>query len=319
MYIFVEIITLVLGFVLLIKCTDLFVDCLSSIAINFNMSKMAIALTIAAFGTCIPELAISFHSISANNGSMAISNILGSNVINILLIIGLACTFYPVKIKSDTIKKEVPYLLAITTVFAFQLINNIYFARDNIVLTRVNGILLLLIFMLFVNYTIQLIKKSHKSFIKEKPKYSLAISIILSILSMLGIIYGSDIVVDLSTEIARNLKVSEKLITMTIIVIGTSLPEMIMTIVSAKKKEFDMSIGNIIGTNIFNIGIVLGLPITFYGQISSVDFCVVDVLALLVAAFSLYIFAKSDKKITRREGISMIFLFLIYYIYLFLQ
>ena len=319
MYIVVEIITLILGFVMLIKCADLFVDCLSSIAINFNMPKMAIALTIAAFGTCTPELAISFQSMSTNNGSMAISNILGSNVINILLIIGIACTFYPVKIKSETIKKEVPYLIAITTIFGFQLINNIYFAKDNIVLTRVNGILLLIVFALFIKYIINLVKSSHNSYIKEKPKYSLVSSIILSIFCIVGIIYGSNIVVELATYIARSLNISEKLITMTIIVIGTSLPEMVMTVISAKKKEFDMSIGNIIGTNIFNIGVVLGLPITIFGQISSVDFSLVDVIALLVAAYTLYIFAKSDRKITKREGICMICLFLVYYVYLFLQ
>ena len=319
MYLVVEIITLVLGFMLLIKCADLFVDCLSSIAINFNMSKMAIALTIAAFGTCTPELAISFQSMSTNNGSMAISNILGSNVINILLIIGLACTFYPVKIKSDTIKKEVPYLIVITTAFGFQLINNIYFAKENIVLTRINGILLMLIFALFIHYIIGLIKSSHRSFIKEKPKYSMLTSIILSVFCIVGIIYGSNIVVELATYIARSLNVSEKLITMTIIVIGTSLPEMVMTVISAKKKEFDVSIGNIIGTNIFNIGVVLGLPITIYGHISSIDFSLIDVIALLVAAFTLYFFAKSDKKITKKEGICMICLFLVYYIYLFLQ
>ena len=163
-------------------------------------------------------------------------------------------------------------------------------------------------------YIIIVVRKNKKDE-KEKSKYSLKKSIILIIISLLAIIISSDIVVDNAVLLAEQIGISQKVIAMTIIVIGTSLPELIMTVESARKGEFDMAVGNIIGTNIFNICIVLGLPIAIYGSVSSASFNLIDTLIVLLSALIFYIFGKSDKELSRREGILMVLVFIIYYTY----
>ncbi len=320
MNIVLNIILLLIGFVLLIKCSDIFVEALSSIATNFKMSKMMIALTVAAFGTCTPELSISFNSIASGNGNMALANVVGSNVINILLIVGLAACVMPIKIKNEVIKKELPILLVITSMFCLSIITN-YITRssDLFILNRWDGLLFIFFFALFMAYIISVIKSKQGFLERSKSKYTMTKSIILVIICCVGIIIGSDLIVDNTTALAEALNISTKIITMTIVVIGTSLPEMTMTVIAAKKKEFDIALGNIIGTNIFNIGIVLGLPLLIFGGFTSTQFNLIDILAVQVAAFCLYYFARNDKTISRVEGIIMISLFLIYYVYVFLS
>ena len=312
MNIVLSIILLLIGFYSLIKCSDIFVDAISSIATNFKMSKMMIALTVAAFGTCAPELAISFQSISSGSGDIALANVLGSNVVNILLIIGLAACVAPIKVKNDVTKKELPILLVITTVFSLSIIAHyIGGTPDSFILDRYDG-------LLFIFYIISVVKMKQGFFEYSKPKYKMLTSILLSVSCCIGIIIASDLVVDNAKVLAETLNVSTKIITMTVIVIGTSLPEMTMTVVAAKKGEFDIALGNIIGTNIFNIGIVLGLPLLIYGGFSSVNFNLIDVLAVHIAAFTLYYFARNDKVFSRLEGALMMLMFLVYYTYVLL-
>lgn len=314
-----EIFMLLLGFTILIIASDLFVDAISSLASNFKMSKMATAMTVGAFATCAPELAISFSSISAGLGDMALSNVVGSSIVNILLIIGFSALCFPIKVKDSIIKKEALILLGTTVIFAFSMADNVLYNIDNSVLTRVNAVLFIIAFILFMYFVISQIKLKKNILETIKPKYNLWSSIFIAIICIISIIIASNIIVEFSTLIAQSFNVSTKIITMTVIVIGTSLPELSMTIISAKKKEYDIAIGNIIGTNIFNIGIVLGLPILFYGNIYSTQFNMVDILTVLSSAVLFYIFAKSDRKLTRREGFVMFLIFIIYYIYLFFQ
>ena len=314
-----EIFLLLLGFVLLIKSSDLFVDSISSLAINFKMSKMAVAMTVAAFATCAPELAISFHALMSNAGDIAISNVLGSSIVNILLIIGVSAFCYPIKVKEEIIKKEALILLVISVLFSFSMADNILYSVNNIILTRANTLLFLLLFIVFIFYILSQIKITRSFFEREKPKYKLPSSIILSVFCVCGIILGSNIVVEFATELANTIGISQKIITMTVIVIGTSLPELSMTLISAKKHEYDIAIGNIIGTNIFNIGIVLALPILIFGNVASISFNLIDIFVVLLSAILFYIFAKNDKVLTRREGFIMVVIFISYYIYLFLQ
>lgn len=319
MNIVLTIILLLIGFYGLIKCSDIFVDAISSIATNFKMSKMMIALTVAAFGTCAPELAISFQSISSGSGDIALANVLGSNVVNILLIIGLAACVAPIKVKNDVTKKELPILLVITTVFSLSIIAHyIGGTPDSFILDRYDGLLFIFFFGVFIFYIISVVKMKQGFFEYSKPKYKMLTSILLSIACCIGIIIASDLVVDNAKVLAETLNVSTKIITMTVIVIGTSLPEMTMTVVAAKKGEFDIALGNIIGTNIFNIGIVLGLPLLIYGGFSSVNFNLIDVLAVHLAAFILYYFACNDKVFSRLEGALMMLMFLAYYTYVLL-
>ncbi len=313
------IVFLLIGFVVLVKCSDLFVDAVSSIATNFKMSKMMIALTVAAFGTCAPELAISFTSIAKGAGDIALANVLGSNVVNILLVVGLASCIAPIKVKNNVIKKELPILLVITSMFVLSIISHYFGASDNdFILNRQDGLLFMCFFFMFIFYIISVVKAKQGVFESDKPKYGMAKSIIITVVCCLLIILSSDLVVENARELATLLNVSNKLITMTVVVIGTSLPEMTMTVVAAKKGEFDIALGNIIGTNIFNIGIVLGLPLIIYGGFSSTSFSLIDILFVHLAAFVLYAFAKNDKVLSKIEGAIMIVLFVMYYTYVFL-
>jgi len=314
------ILLLVLGFFLLIKGSDIFVDAISSIAAYFNMPKILIALTVAAFGTCAPELAISFQSISSGNGDVALANVIGSSIVNILLIIGLAATIFPIRVKDNTVRKELPLLVLITSVFILLFSDGIFDGSSLNTLTRLDGIVLVFLFFIFIYYLVSTFRKRSALIDhKEKPKYNIVLSMVLSLICIVVIIIGSDLVVDNAVIIAESLGVSQKIITMTIIVIGTSLPELTMTVLSAKRHEFDIAVGNIIGTNIFNIGVVMGLPLVIYGGISATSFDIIDGIIVFVAAFSFYIFAKNDKEIKRSEGLFMLLVFLVYYVYMFMS
>ena len=312
------IILFVIGLVSLIRFSDIFVSAASSLSIHLKVPKMLIALTVAAFGTCAPELAISFNSISGGNPDMTLANVIGSCIVNILLIVGIAAIVRPIKVKERTIKKELPLLVIITSAFFVLLTDSLFKKGSSNTLSRADGIMLLCWFILFMFYIIGLVRKN-KNEEALIPEYSLKKSVILIILTLIGIIVSSDIVVDNAVMLAEVLGISQKIISMTAIVIGTSLPELTMTVNAARKDEFDMAVGNIIGTNIFNICIVLGLTISIYGTVSSNAFTIVDSSIVLLASIIFYIFGKSGKVLSRREGILMFLVFLIYYVYLFIS
>ena len=305
----------------LIKSSDVFVDAVSSIATNFKMSKMMIALTVAAFGTCTPELAISFNSISSGSGDIALANVLGSNVVNILLVIGIAAIARPIKVKNDVVKKELPILLMVTSMFVIAIVSHYIGANrlSEFILNRQDGIMFLLFFCMFMFYIVSVIKAKQGVLEKATAKYSMKKSIIYALICCVLITVASDIVVDNAKTMASMLHVSTKLITMTVVVIGTSLPEMTMTVIASRKGEFDIALGNIIGTNIFNIGIVLGLPLLVFGGFSTLHFNLIDVLFVHVAAYMLYFFCKNDKVLSKLEGVMMIIVFVAYYVYLFVS
>ena len=290
-----SVLLLIVGFIVLVKASDIFVDAVSSIATNLKMSKMMIALTVAAFGTCAPELAISFQSMGSGMGDIALANVLGSNVVNILLIVGLAACVAPIKVKNHVIKKELPILLVVTSMFCLCIISQ-----------------------MFMFYILSVVQAKQGILEYDKPKYGIVKSIIYSIICCVVILFSSDLVVDNAVSLAKLIGVSTKIITMTVVVIGTSLPEMTMTVIAAKKGEFDFALGNIIGTNIFNIGVVLGLPLVIYGGFNSTSFNMVDVMAVFIAAVSLFLFARNDKKLSSLEGALMMSIFVMYYAYVLL-
>ncbi len=311
-------ILLIIGLICLIYFSDIFVDSASALSIRLKVPKMLIALTVASFGTCAPELAISFNSIRTGNVDMTLANVIGSSIVNILLIVGVAAMVKPIKVKLRTIKKELPILVFVTISF-FILLSDTLFKKTAINgLNRADAIILLCWFAYFIFYIIQ-IAKNGETESRRKAKYSLKESIILIIFSLVSIVIASDMVVDNAVLLAETIGISQKVISMTIIVIGTSLPELIMTVASAKKGEFDMAVGNIIGTNIFNICIVLGLPITIYGAISSSSFGLIDTFVVLISAVIFYVFGRSNRELSRREGFLMFLVFAIYYIYMILN
>ena len=316
-----EVIFLIIGFIMIIKASDVLVDAASSIATKFHVPKMLIALTIVSFGTCAPEVAFSFNSVMAKNGTMAFANVVGSCIVNVFLIIGLAALVKPIKVKHQTVKKEIPILLLVTTSFSVLMLDSLFNSRNPNVFSRADGIVLILLFFMFVAYLIQLFRGRAIEEAEESVeiKYdNIFIAITLLVLSIVMICMSSDVIVDNATKLAQAIGISEKVITMTAIVIGTSLPELMLTVSSAKKGEFDMTIGNIVGTNIFNVCIVLGLPVAIYGDILLQSFSVVDILVVFLTSFDLFLFARSEREISKKEGILMLLIFIVYYTYLFI-
>lgn len=309
-----DIIWLIVGLFLIIAASDILVDAVSSIAIKLKIPKTLIALTVVAFGTCMPEFAISFSSIASNNGSVALANVIGSCIINIVLIIGIASITHPIKIRNETVKKELPILLIITAIFSLVLINRLRY--DVPFLNRIDGIILLSSFLIFIYYLITVFRKKNQELNEEQPKYELKKAVIYITISLILIIISSELLVNSAVNLATDLGVSQKIITMIVIIIGTSLPELVMTITAAKKNEFELAIGNIIGTNIFNISVVLGLPLVIFGKVQILDFSIIDVLIVFIAALFLYIFSKSEKILSRIEGVFLVLIFIAYYGYI---
>lgn len=312
-----NILLLLLGFTLLIKGADFFVDGASSTAQNFKVSKMLIGLTIIAFGTSAPEFAVSMSALASNSTDMVLGNVIGSCILNILLILGIAAVINPIKIKDNTVRKELPLTMLISTLLAV-LFLDVKLGNGSVnQITRSDAVVILLFFSIFIYYLFSLMKAKKEKDENEKPKFKLFKSLVLVAIGLVGIIVGSDLVVDNATDIATKLGVSERIIALTIIAFGTSLPELVTTIVSSKKGEQDLLVGNIIGSNIFNICVVLGIPVAIYGTITPTSFEIIDIVMLVVSAALLYLFSKTFKEITRYEGFVMLIMFIAYYVIVF--
>jgi len=313
-----QIFLLIVGFVLLIKGADIFVDGASSTASNFKVPKMLIGLTIVAFGTSAPELAVSIKSLASGSSDMVLGNVIGSNITNILLIIGVAAVICPIIIKDNTVRKELPLCIMITMLLVSQIAD---FWLDNSkfnMVTRSDAIAIILVFAVFLYYIVTLaIKDRKKTKEVEKPQYGLLRSLLYVVIGLLGIIVGSNFVVDSASNIARTIGWSERLISLTIIAFGTSLPELVTTIISSIKGEQDILVGNIIGSNIFNICMVLGVPVAIFGGIPANNFSYFDLIFIILSAVMLFIFSKTDRKISRGNGIVMLLMFAIYYTVVF--
>ncbi len=314
MDILLNIVVLVVGFALLIKGADIFVDGASSTAQNFKVSKMLIGLTIVAFGTSAPELAVSISALASGSTDMVLGNVMGSCILNILLILGIAALIRPIKIKSNTVKKELPLCLLISTLLAVLFLDVSLAGGTVNQITRSDGIVVLLFFTVFLYYLITLARqKGEKKEKEEKPKFKLGKSLLFVALGMAGIIVGSEMVVNGATILATTMGISERVIALTVVAFGTSLPELVTTVVAARRGEQDLAVGNIIGSNIFNICIVLGIPVVLFGTITPSSFQMVDVIMLVASAALLFVFSVPTRRIMRWEGALMIALFVAYY------
>ena len=312
-----QVVLLVVGFVFLIKGADWLIDGASSTASHFKVSKLLIGLTIVAFGTGAPEFAVSVSSILNNTSDMLLGNVIGSNILNILLLIGIGATIRPLKIKQDTISKELPLLLLISVILVI-LFFDVFSGGEVNVISRTDGFIALSAFAIFLFYIFRMAKKNRKAGKEvEKPKFGLWISLLLIIVGLAGVIGGAELVVSSATNIATAFGVPERVIALTIVAFGTSLPELITTIKAAKRNETELLVGNIIGSNIFNICIVLGLPAAIFGTItpdqSDMVGLIVDLAVMVLATVLLLVFSKTGKKITRGEGLAMLGVFAIYY------
>ncbi len=320
MTILFQIFLLIIGFVLLIKGADLFVDGASSTATNFRIPKTLIGLTIIAFGTSAPELAVSIKALASGSTDMVLGNVIGSNILNILLILGLAALIHPLSIKSDTIKKEIPICILISTLLVTLFLDVELKSGSADLITRSDGITILLFFAVFLYYLISMATKGRKKEKnkKEKPKWKLGKSLLFTLIGLLGIIFGSNFVVDSASEIATLVGVSERVIALTVIALGTSLPELVTTVVAARKGETGLVLGNILGSNIFNICVVLGIPVAIFGTVTPESFAALDLVALVGSALLLFVFSLTKHKISRLEGGLMFATFFVYYTLVFL-
>ena len=307
-------ISLIIGFIILIKGADYFVDGASGIAGNFKVSKMLIGLTIVAFGTSAPELAVSIKSLLVGSGDIVLGNVIGSNILNILLILGLSAFFHSLNVTNNTVKKELPIVLMLTLAFSVLLSDNLF---DNDIInsfTRGDGLILILFFGVFLYYLISMSRKKIDNSGEEKYP-TMKKSILLTVVGLIGIVLGSNFAVEGATGLATELGVSERMISLTIIALGTSLPELVTSVTATRKGEYDIAIGNVVGSNIFNIGMVIGLPVALLGGIGEINFSHIYICVMIAAALLLFLFSFNDHKISKKEGLAFLTIFVVYYSY----
>lgn len=309
-----DVILLIVGFVILIKGADVFVDGASSVAGNFKVSKMLIGLTIVAFGTSAPEFAVSVKSLLNNSEDIVLGNVIGSNILNILLILGISSLFHSLNVTNNTVKKELPITLLITTLFVVLLSDSLFDKHIINEFTRGDGIVLLLFFTIFIYYLISMARKKIDND-QDEEYLSMGKALLYTLGGLIAIVIGSNLVVDNASSLALAIGVSEKMVALTIIAFGTSLPELVTSVAATRKGEYDIAIGNIVGSNIFNIGVVIGVPVALLGSISKVTFNYIDLAAMILSALLLFLFSWKDKKISRNEGIIFLIIFVIYYAY----
>ena len=308
----------ILGFFILIKGATLLVDGSASIAKKLKISSIVIGLTIVAFGTSMPELIVNIFASVQNNSEIAIGNILGSNISNILLILGISAIIYPITANKNTVLKEIPFNLLAIVILGI-IANDIIIDGQNFSsITRIDGLILISFFIIFLYYVFGITKSAEDIVGKDEIKvlsYSKAVFYI--ILGIVGLIVGGKWIVDGAVEIAKFFNISESLIGLTIIAIGTSLPELATSAVAAYKKQSDIAIGNIVGSNIFNIFFVLGVsaiirPLPFNDNLNK------DIAMTIFASVILLLMMFIGKKriIKRWQGIFMIIVYIGYIVFL---
>lgn len=307
---------LLIGFVFLIKGADIFVDGASDTARKFRVPKTLIGLTIVSFGTSAPEFAVSIQSILSGKGDILLGNVVGSNILNILLILGISSLVGTLRVNTATVKKEIPVLVLITLAFAALLSDKIFGLAENI-FTRQDGIVLLLFFCIFIYYLIGMARKkdTNEEENKDEKPVKLVKALLMIVIGLFGIVLGSDFVVKGASEIAATFGVSQRIISLTIVALGTSLPELVTSVIATKKGEYDIAIGNIVGSNIFNIGIVAGLPVAIFGGVGGGAFSYIDIIALIISAVILFFFARHGGRIGYKKGIIFLLMFAAYYGY----
>ena len=319
---FVVILLLVVGFALLVKGADFFVEGSSSVAKKLAVPSIIIGLTIVAMGTSLPETAVSVTASLVDNNTLAISNVVGSNIFNLMFVIGVCSILSTIYVQRETVTRDIPFSI----ICALLLLGLGMIAvgdASGMTLGRFDGILFLI---LFAGYIGLMIKSAMKARAEGKDEFdaeelkvmSYPKSIIYIVGGAIAIAIGGDLTVDTASRIAIDLGMSQTLVGLTIVSIGTSLPELVTSVVAARKNEVDMAVGNAVGSNIFNILMVLGIA-SAINPVSLIRENVIDIIILVVFSVVVWIFAATKKKISRREGIAMVAMYLVYAVYIILR
>ena len=307
----------VVGFVLLISGANLLVEGSASIAKKLNISSIVIGLTIVAFGTSAPELIVNIFASVQGNTEIAIGNILGSNIVNILLILGISAIIYPLATKENTVWKEIPLSLLAAILLGVMVNDTLIDGGTFSGLTRIDGIVFIAFFIIFLYYTFGISKVSGENTDLEIKDMSYMKSSRYIVGGLLGLVFGGKWIVDGAIKIAEGFNVSQSLIGLTVVAIGTSLPELATSAVAAYKKQSDIAIGNVVGSNIFNIFWILGLSAVINPLPFSKD-SVIDIIMTIVASLILFLIMFIGKKHTveRWQGVIMILIYIGYVAYL---
>lgn len=309
MQIILQVALLALGFVMLVKGADWFVDGASGIAAKFHIPQIIIGLTIVAMGTSAPEAAVSISAALKGSADITVGNIIGSNILNVLIILGLASVIIPIAVGKSTIKIDAPFMIAISAVF-------LLLGWDGTI-TRIDGLILLVLFAAYIGYMIwEAIHSNDEG--EEIKKLSIGQALLFTVIGLGLIVLGSNVAVDAATELARIFGMSERFIGLTIVALGTSLPELFTSVVAARKGNADIAIGNIVGSNIFNILFVVGLSSLIVDVPFAANFRI-DMAVSIAAAMFLWIASMKEKKLVRWHGIVMLLGYAGYFVYLLMQ
>lgn len=303
-----SLIILLIGVIFLVLGANYLVDGASVIAKRFNIPNIVIGLTIVAFGTSAPELVV--NVISALNGKSAITlgNVIGSNVINILVILGITAIIYPLTVSRNTVKFEIPI-----AVFASVLT---YLLSKNGILSKLDGVILLGFFILFLMYNTYLTVINREESELEVKNYSLPIAIGVTILGFILLVFGGKFIVDSAVNLARNFGISERVISITVVSLGTSLPELATSVVAALKKNTDIAIGNVVGSNIFNTFFILGISAVIT-PINVPNSAFIDLILNMVASVLLLVFVLRNYRLNRIHGLLFLTIYSTYLYSLF--
>lgn len=317
---------LIVGFVLLIKGADYFVDGSSSVAKILKVPTIIIGLTVVAFGTSMPEFSVSVTAAVKGSNDLAVSNVLGSNIFNLLVVLGCCALLNPVQAQSSLLKREFPFSIFVTVILLFLnadfSIDKVRRGNEQFVLGRMGGILFLILFGVFLYATVKTALKAREG--QEDTEYeeyvsmSPAKSAAYIIVGLAGIVLGGELVVDSACRIAETFGLSQTFIGLTIVALGTSLPELVTSMVAAGKGENDLAVGNVVGSNIFNILLILGASATITPIALEVT-AVYDTLILIGASLAVYVSAIGGHKIDRREGAMFLLAYLAFFVYVLIR
>lgn len=311
---------LLIGFVILVKGADFFVEGASEIATVLRIPPLLIGLTIVAFGTSAPEAAVSITAAVNGTGDIAVGNVVGSNLVNVVFILGITALIQPLVVERQTIMKEIPFAL-LGSVVLFVLIADRFLIQSDALLSKGDGLILLTYFAIFLYYIFEVAKNSREKFELEDLDPA-PVNVVKYVLYTLGglvaIIFGGDLVVKNAIVIAMSLGMSETLVGLTIVAVGTSLPELITSVTAAMKNKSEIAVGNIIGSNIFNIFFVLGTAATIRPIVVD-SVILIDALFMILSTIILFIFSHTHSKITRAEGGAFMLMYLGYMAYILIR